>query len=183
MSANLVLYGMMGVGKTTVGRALAQRLGRGFADTDDEIERWVGKPIPAIFADDGEAAFRDYEHRVVRELARFTDLVVALGGGAVLSDASVAELTLTGMLIHLRAERGVLLERLRDGAVDRPLLAGDLETRLDELLAGRTPRYNEVADVSVDASDDADAVVERLIDHLIENKDVLTPSEFEAVMR
>ncbi len=184
MSSNIALYGMMGVGKSTVGRILAGRLGRGFADTDDEVVSWQTRPIAQIFADEGEAGFRAYETTVVRELATYHDLVIALGGGAVLSDANVADLALTSVLVHMHADVEVLVDRLRAEAEHRPLISGDdVERRVRDTWADRADRYAEVADVTVDATTSPDAVVEQVVDWLLDNKDVLTPSEYEAVMR
>lgn len=183
-SSNIALYGMMGVGKSTVGRMLAGGLGRAIADTDDEIVRWRGSAIPDIFAEEGEAAFRQYETTIVRELATYHDLVIALGGGAVLSDANVADLALTSVLVELRADVDVLVERLRAESEHRPLIAGDdVESRIRSTHAARATRYAEVADVTIDANVPPDQVVEQIVDWLLEHKDVLTPSEYEAIMR
>jgi shikimate kinase len=183
VSRNLALYGMMGVGKSTVGRVLADRLGRRFADTDDEIVRWTGRPIPELFVSLGEAGFRDLERQVVEELSRFHDLVVALGGGTVLSDGNVANLLLTGVLVELRTTPEVLLDRLRSEAGGRPLLVGDdLETRLRTTYSQREQRYGEVADVTVDAGRPVDEVVEDVLTFARDAGDVLTPSEHEQVM-
>lgn len=184
MSSNIALYGMMGAGKSTVGRLLAGRLGRALADTDDEITRWQGRPIPAIFAEEGEEAFRVYESSVVRELATYHDLVIALGGGAVLSDANVADLSLTSVLVELRASQDVLVERLVAESAHRPLIAGeDVAQRVRDTYAARAARYAQVADVVVDANRAPDEVVEQVVDWLLEHQDVLTPSEYEAIMR
>jgi shikimate kinase len=183
VSRNLALYGMMGVGKSTVGRAVADRLGRRFADTDAELVRWTGRSIPELFLDHGEAGFRDLERQVVEELAGYHDLVLALGGGTVLRDDNVASLLLTGVLVELRAAPEVLLERLTAEAEGRPLLAGeDLETRIRQTLAEREDRYAAVADVSVDAGRDVELVVEDVVTFAREAGDVLTPSEHEQVM-
>jgi shikimate kinase len=183
VSRNLALYGMMGVGKSTVGRAVADRLGRRFADTDAELVRWTGRSIPELFLDHGEAGFRDLERQVVEELATYHDLVLALGGGTVLRDDNVASLLLTGVLVELRATPEVLLERLTTEAEGRPLLAGeDLETRIRDTLAERQDRYAEVADVTIDAGREPAAVVEDIVTFAREAGDVLTPSEHEQVM-
>lgn len=182
MSSTIALVGMMGAGKTTVGRVLARRLGRRLVDTDDEIEGWVGRPIPEIFAADGEAAFRRYEATVVRELASVPDLVLSLGGGTVLADGPVADLTLTGVLVLLDADLDTLLARV-DAGTDRPVLAGDdVRERMAAVLAARTPRYREVADVVVDATGAVDGVVEEILEWLRHHRDVLTPSELEGVL-
>jgi shikimate kinase len=183
VSRNLVLYGMMGVGKTTVGRAVADRLGRRFADTDEELVRWTGRSIPELFAAHGEPGFRDLERQVVEELATFSDLVVALGGGAVLRDDNVASLLLTGVLVELHTTPDVLLDRLATEADGRPLLVGeDLESRLRATLAQREDRYADVADVRIDAGREPARVVEDVLAFALEAGDVLTPSEHEQVM-
>lgn len=180
---NLALFGMMGAGKSTVGAEVARRLGRRFADTDAEIERWSGRSIPELFAAHGEAGFRQLERKVIVELSRFHDLVLGLGGGTVLDDDNVTDLLLTGVLVELRATPEVLLRRLQDQADGRPLLAGgDLEDRLRTTYAQRSDRYASVADVHVDADGEVEAVVTAVVDWAREAGDVLTPSEHEQVM-
>ena len=181
MSATISLYGMMGVGKSTVGRALARRLGRRLVDTDAEIRRWTGHSIPDIFAREGEVAFRRYEATVVRELASVPDLVLSLGGGTVLSDDNVADLTLTGALVLLDADVATLVRRVGRGR-GRPLLGDDPEAALRALVAERHDRYHEVADVVVDAGGSVDDVVDRIVAWLLDHRDLLTPSELEAVL-
>lgn len=183
MSRSIALAGMMGAGKSTVATLLADRLGRGLADTDTEIERHVGMPIPRIFLEKGEAWFRSAEHQVVREVARFNDLVIALGGGAVLHDANVAELLLTGIVVYLDAPADVLIARLEAESEGRPLLDGDLERRVRETLAGREPRYRDAADLIVDATGTPEEVTRLILDEVMRLGDVLTPSEHEQVMR
>ena len=184
MSQSVVLYGMMGVGKSTVARELGERLGRRVADSDDELRRWTGRSIPELFAAHGEPGFRDLERQVIEELARFHDLVIALGGGAVLRDDNVASLLLTGVLVHLHAEHDVLVARLRAEADDRPLLAGDdLDASVRATSTSRAARYAEVADVTIDAGRDLEVVVDEVLAWCLAQGDVLTPSEHEQVMR
>ncbi len=184
VSATISLIGMMGAGKTTVGAALAERLGRRLVDTDDEIVRWVGQSVPEIFATRGEAAFREFEATVVRELAAVPDLVLSLGGGTVLADGPVADLTLTGVLVLLDADVDTLVARVGSGA-ERPLVAtgaGDLRGRMAAVAAARRGRYREVADVVVDAAVPVPDVLESILAWLRHHRDVLTPSELEAVL-
>ncbi len=181
MSATIALYGMMGVGKSTVGRELAASLGRRLVDTDAEIRRWVGASIPEIFAAEGEAGFRRYESAVVRELSTVPDLVLSLGGGTVLSDDNVADLTLSGALVLLEADLTTLVRRVGKGR-GRPLLSPDPELALRELVVSRGPRYREVADVVIDARGSVPQVTERILVWLAEHRDLLTPSELEAVL-
>jgi shikimate kinase len=182
MSRNVCLTGMMGAGKSTVARVLAERLGRRLADTDDELRRWTASSIPELWASHGEAGFRDLERRVVEELASFHDLVISLGGGAVLRDDNVASLLLTGVLVHLDAPPEVLAARLQ-GDADRPLLADDLDGQLRRTHAERHARYLDVADLTVDATRTPDIVAQDVLDWAVGQGDVLTPSEHEQVMR
>lgn len=186
MSRSIALVGMMGAGKTTVATRLGERLGRGVIDTDVEIRTWTGRSIPELFAEAGEAGFRDLERQVVEEVAKIEDMVISLGGGAVLRDDNVASLLLTGVIVHLDASPEVLVERLRaaDEATDRPLLAGsdDLETTVRATHAARADRYREVADLEVDADRDAEAVTQEILEWALRQGDVLTPSEHEQVM-
>jgi len=187
MSRSIHLSGMMGAGKTTVAEILGRRLGRGVVDTDREIERWTGRTVAEIFAEGGEAAFRDLERRVVVEVARVPDLVVALGGGTVLRDDTVADLLLSGVIVHLDVPVGVLADRLAPHREHRPLLrpgpdAPPLHEVVAEVLAARRARYEEVADLVVDAADEPEHVADRILAWAMEAGDVLTPSEFEQVM-
>ena len=138
---NIILTGFMGTGKTAVGQAVAERLGRWFVDMDAAIERQAGKPVSAIFAHDGEAAFRAMEAEMCRDLAGERNLVIATGGGALLPAANRQALAETGVLICLHASAEVILQRLGE-ADDRPLLAGpDRRARIETLLAQRADAY------------------------------------------
>jgi shikimate kinase len=165
----VVLVGLMGVGKTTVGRRLAARLNRPFVDADEEIERSAGRPIPEIFADFGEDAFRDGERRVIaRILESPRPMVLALGGGAFVQ-APVRELVkATAVSIWLRADLDTLMERVgrRPGA--RPLLeTEDPREVMARLIDVRAPAYGE-ADIIVDsASGSHDATTQRVVEALM----------------
>ena len=101
-----------------------------------------------------------------------------------LSDANVADLSLTSVLVHLRCDVDVLVDRLRAEADHRPLISGDdVEQRVRDTWAQRADRYDAVADVTVDAAAEPQAVLEEIVEWLLEHQDVLTPSEYEAVMR
>jgi len=136
------LMGMMGAGKSSVGRALAVRLARPFVDTDAEVERAVGSSVAEIFALEGEPAFRRRECAAVEACAD-SDAVVALGGGAVVQP-QLARLVAAGASVYLRARPETLLARVGD-AEARPLLAGldaaGRLTRVQELLSAREPAY------------------------------------------
>lgn len=144
---NVVLYGFMGAGKTAVGQEVARRLGWPFLDTDRLVERRAGKPVPRIFDEDGEAAFRALEREAVQEAARVRPAVVACGGGAVLDPASAQALKSCGHMVWLRAELESVLRRA--SSEERPLLRGDARGCAAALLEERTPRYRALADVVV----------------------------------
>lgn len=147
---NLYLVGMMGAGKSTVGRLLARRLKLRFIDCDQEIERRCGVSVPLIFDIEGEAGFRAREAQVLAELTALQRVVLATGGGAVLDAANRRRLAAGGTVIYLRATPEALYERVRQDR-NRPLLAtGDPLARLRELYAKRDPFYREVAHLVVD---------------------------------
>jgi len=140
---NVVLTGFMGTGKTTVGRVLAARLGWEFVDTDRVIEERHG-PIPTIFAEQGEGAFRRFEREVADELAGRRRLVVATGGRTMVDAVNAQRLGATGDVVCLVASLDTILERVDvDGAdATRPLLRGDdVRTRVADLLAERADAY------------------------------------------
>lgn len=149
---NIVLVGMMGAGKSSIGRRLAALLGCGFADNDHEIEMAARKSIPEIFASSGEAAFRQMEHESLLRL--FNDpirLVIAAGGGAFVQPRNLDLIARKGVSVWLKADPETLLQRLA-GDTSRPLLQGeDPRTRLASLLAEREPVYAK-ADITVDVS-------------------------------
>jgi shikimate kinase len=147
---NLILVGMMGAGKTTVGRLLARRLKRDFHDSDEEIERRCGVRIPVIFDIEGEAGFRAREVQTIAELCRMQGIVLATGGGAVLAEESRRNLAAHGTVVYLHARPGHLWQRVRHDR-NRPLLATpDPEKKLEELYAARDPLYREIADIVMD---------------------------------
>jgi shikimate kinase len=143
MAPAAVLVGVMGAGKSTVGAAVAQSLGVPFADTDTIIEQRAGKPIPEIFVDEGEAAFRIMEREVVAEMLADFGGVLALGGGAILDD-STRKLLAGHTVVYLSVELSDALKRVGLGA-GRPLLAINPRATLKYLLEQRRPLYLEVA--------------------------------------
>lgn len=145
----IALVGLMGVGKSTVGRRLAHRLGLPFADSDDEIEAAAGMTISEIFATMGEAEFRAGEARVIRRLLEARPMVLATGGGAILNDETRALLKSRALTVWMKADLGVVAERV--GRRDtRPLLKGrDPLEALTALAEARYPLYAE-ADVTVE---------------------------------
>ena len=147
---NVFLVGLMGAGKTTIGRILARKLGLRFIDSDHEIEARTGASIPWIFEIEGEQSFRRREADVIRELTGQQGLVLATGGGAILNPDSRAFLQSRGTVIYLRASVNSILQRTAHDK-NRPLLqTADPRKKLDELMAVRDPLYMEIADIVID---------------------------------
>jgi shikimate kinase len=165
---NIFLVGMMGAGKTSVGKALARELGKTFLDSDQVIESRTGVRIPVIFELEGEAGFRARESAVIDELSARQGVVLATGGGAVLSEANRRLLHARGMVIYLRASVQDLWHRTRHDR-NRPLLqTADPLARLGELHAQRDPLYREVAHLVVDTgSQSLRSLVQRLRQKLL----------------
>jgi shikimate kinase len=168
---NIFLVGLMGAGKTTVGRRLAKRLGKSFYDCDEEIEHTTGVKIPVIFDIEGEAGFRAREARMLAELVVRSDIVLATGGGAVLSADNRKLLAENGMVVYLRALASDLWARTRHDR-NRPLLKTDQPlARLEELYAERDPLYRSIADLIVDTgSQSLGSLAHRLEQQLIERQ-------------
>src|SRR6185369_285351 len=148
----LVLVGLMGAGKSAIGKRLAQRLGLPFVDADHEIEQAAGCSIEEFFAKHGEAAFREGERRVMARLLEQPPQVLATGGGAFMDPFTRALVRDKAISVWLRAELEVLLDRVQRRA-NRPLLKqGDPREVLERLIALRYPVYGE-ADITVDSRD------------------------------
>ena len=149
-AGNVYLVGMMGAGKTTVGRLLARRLKLRFIDADHELERRCGVKVPLIFDIEGEAGFRAREAQLLAELTALDGVVLGTGGGAVLLDENRRRLAARGTVVYLRATPEDLYERVKHDR-NRPLLAiADPLARLRELHAQRDPLYRSIADLVVD---------------------------------
>jgi shikimate kinase len=152
---NVYLVGPMGAGKTTVGRHLAELLGREFLDSDQEIERKTGATIPWIFEKEGEKGFRNRETMVIDELTARSHLVVATGGGAVTQPLNREFLKQRGIVVYLYTPVEIQLQRTyRDK--NRPLLqVENPEQKLRDLLAVRDPLYREIADYIIETNQGA----------------------------
>ncbi len=163
---SIVLIGLMGAGKTAVGRRLANRLDLPFIDADTEIEQAAGQSIKEIFAEHGEAYFREGERKVIARLLDGGPQVLATGGGAYMNPQTRDAIKAHGLSVWLKADLRVLLKRVqrRD---HRPLLAnGDPETVMKKLMAERNPVYAE-ADITVESREvPHDVVVGAVIDAL-----------------
>lgn len=149
MSRRIFLVGLMGAGKTTVGRQLAKVLGMAFCDSDREIERCTGANIPLIFDIEGEQGFRAREHKVIAELTSRDNIVLATGGGAILDNENRANLSARGVVIYLQASVDQLYKRTSKDQ-KRPLLQiENPKAKLQELLVEREPLYLQVANLVV----------------------------------
>lgn len=144
---SIVLIGAPGSGKSSVGKRLARKLGLSFVDVDQRIEEVVGKPIAEIFADDGEAHFRELEESATLELIE-TEEVVALGGGAIMNPR-IREALKGHDVVWLKVSIGQATRRVGMNTV-RPLLLGNVRGRLIELLRERTPYYEAAATIIID---------------------------------
>jgi shikimate kinase len=164
---SVVLIGMMGVGKSSIGRRLGARLGIPFVDADAEIERAAGMSIADMFTRHGEAAFRSGEARVIARLLNGGPQVLATGGGAAMNAATRSLIQERGVSVWLSAEFELLLRRISKRKAERPLLqTGDPAATLRELLAVREPIYAQ-ADLTVQSRDvPHDAVVAEIIERL-----------------
>lgn len=148
--ANVFFIGLMGAGKTTVGRAVAKRLDRPFYDSDHEIEARTGAKIPLIFEHEGEAGFRARESQVIDELSQRNGIVLATGGGAVLASQNREWLNQRGLVIYLRAHPHDLWLRTRRDK-NRPLLqTDDPRAKLESLYTIRDPLYRECAHYTIE---------------------------------
>jgi shikimate kinase len=162
--SNIFLVGMMGAGKTTVGRALALRMKRPFVDTDRVLVERTGVPVATVFEIEGEDGFRKRESAVLREVCEEQGQVVATGGGIVLAEENRRAMRESGTVVYLRARLESLWERTRQDA-SRPLLATpDPRGRLAELLRQREPLYRDAAHVVVESgSQSASTLVNRVL--------------------
>jgi shikimate kinase len=168
---NIFLVGLMGAGKTSVGKLLAQRLGKDFYDCDHEIEGATGVKISVIFEIEGESGFRARESKMLAELANRRNVLVATGGGAVLSVPNRKLLADNGIVVYLRAAPADLWRRTRHDK-QRPLLnTADRMARFEQLFAERDPLYVEIADIIVDTgSQSLGALTSKLEGKILEFK-------------
>jgi shikimate kinase len=150
---SIVMIGMPGCGKSALGRRLAPRLELPFVDVDEEIERAAGKSIREIFADHGEAYFRDGERRVIARLLASGPQVMATGGGALLNEETRGSIRRWGVSVWVKADVALLVRRVTKRN-SRPLFEGrDAETVVRDLMAARYPIYEAVADLTVESRD------------------------------
>lgn len=173
-SGNLILVGLMGSGKTTMGRTLARHLGKTFVDSDEEIIKRTGVTIPHIFDVEGESGFRLRETAAIRDLVGRDNMVLATGGGAVLAEQNRALLQQNGIVIYLKASVHDLWQRTRHDR-NRPLLqTGNPYAKLTELFHQRDPLYQQVSDIVGQSGKQS---VHALMLHLVDEIEALKNQE------
>ena len=167
---NIFLVGLMGSGKTTIGRSLAKKLNLRFLDADQEIETRTGASIPLIFEIEGEASFRQREANVIRDLTAQQGIVLATGGGAVLNETSRQLLRERGTVIYLRASVASILQRTSHDK-NRPLLqTADPRAKIEALSRERAPLYQEVAHIIIETGrPNVHSVVQNILTQLQSN--------------
>ncbi len=172
MKTSIALIGFMGTGKTAVGRTLAARLGKEFIELDSVIERQAGGSIPEIFAQAGEIGFRELEIEAARSVAGKKNTVIACGVGIVLNKINIDRLRKECIIIYLTASPEVILKRLADDEIERPLLAvPDRAGKIRELLRFRRPYYGRAADIKIDTTKmDVRQVVKKIVKKIKENE-------------
>jgi len=165
MKSSIALIGFMGTGKTAVGKALAERLGKEFIELDALLELKAGKTIPEIFQQDGEVIFRELEIGVTKEVSQRKNAVIACGGGVVLNKINIDRLKEECLIVYLTASPGVILKRTSSDKNDRPLLkVVDRTSEIQRLLKFRKPFYERAADITINTSKLAiTSVVEQII--------------------
>lgn len=155
MKANIILIGFAATGKTSVGRRLAERLGREFIDTDQRVEEMAGKPIPEIIAEEGNEAFEELEHQALEEACARHGVVIAAGGGAIVLDENRDLMTEAGHVVCLEAKPPTICERLRraqaegTSSVADVLLKGDDPVRRIAMFKDIRQRYYAIADWTI----------------------------------
>ena len=168
LNNNIILIGLMGTGKTTVGRQLARKLKMEFYDSDRVIEQRTGADIPLIFEKEGEQGFRDREQAVIDELTQKKNIILATGGGAILRPENRHHMINRGTVFYLKSSLKTLLERTSKDK-NRPLLHADesAETILSRLLIERGPLYEETADYTIGtANNSIHSVIQAIIKSL-----------------
>ncbi len=168
---NIVLIGLRGSGKTTVGKILAQKLGRELVETDELVTRKAGLTIPEIVKKHGWGRFRELEEEVTSQVARLNNIINASGGGVVTGEKNIARLKKKGVLVWLQADVNTLVERTGEDSQRPPLTGGrtgreDMEITFQE----RKPLYQQAADLSVDTEDKTPEEVAEAIINLLKSR-------------
>ena len=169
---NVAIFGFMGVGKSSVGRLVAEALGMEFVDLDDTIVAEAGMDISAIFKEQGEKGFRELEKGATRKIAARDGVVIACGGGTVIDEENLEALRRNSRMILLTADPEIILQRVEADGDTRPLLSVEAKVEpIARLLGKRMSRYIEAADMAVDTSGKTQAQVAReIIEYLEEGR-------------
>ena len=172
MKTSIALIGFMGTGKTVVGKALTEKLGKEFVELDPLIEHKAGKTIPEIFKQNGEVHFRELEIEVTKEVVKRKNAVIACGGGVVLNKINIDRLGQECIIVYLTASPRVILKRTSSDENERPLLRRPNKAlSIQELLRFRKPFYERAADLKIDTSKlDIDSVVAQIIEKVKEDE-------------
>ena len=169
--STIILIGMMGAGKTTIGKSLANHLDKTFIDSDHEIQKRTGVKIPIIFEIEGEAGFRKRETDMLKELLKIDNIVLATGGGIIINEENRNLIKEKGTIIYLRATVNDLLNRTRHDK-NRPLLqTTDPQAKLTDLYDQRDPIYCEAAHIVVESGN---LSVHQMVKYLTQKLDSLT---------
>ncbi len=177
LSGNIILVGMMGAGKTTVGKLLAKQLGKTFIDSDEEIQRRTGVTIPHIFDVEGEAGFRSRESCVIQDLLKLDNIVLATGGGAILSANTRPMMKQNGVVVYLKSSVHDLWQRTRHDH-NRPLLQTENpRAKLQELHDLRDPLYAETADVIIHTGKQSVQILLEKLQHKLESFNQMNENE------
>lgn len=164
---NIVLVGLMGSGKSAIGRTIAKKLGRRFIDTDRYIERKIGKTTAEVFEQDGESKFRDFEKEVIKKISQYIGIVIATGGGAIKDPENFHYLKKSGWIIALYASPATLYKRI-EGKRIRPLLLNEEDPvkKLEEIFNERKTMYTQ-ADFQIDTEDkEIDQIADEIVNLL-----------------
>ena len=173
MKTSIALIGFMGTGKTVVGKAVAEKLGKDFVELDVLIEQKAGKPISEIFQQDGEVAFRELEIEVIKRVTENKKQVIACGGGVILNKINIDRLKKDSVIVYLTASPKVILKRVSGDGWERPVLkASNKAEKIQELLKLRKPFYERAADIKIDTSRlKVNSVVEQIINKVKQVED------------
>ena len=164
---NIVLIGMPGAGKTTIGKLLSDKFSFKFYDSDDEIEEYAGKKITQIFAEDGEEVFRDIESRIIKELSGKDSSVLSLGGGAILRSENIDVLKSNSKIIFLNRPLENIVNDIE--VAERPLLK-DGKEKIYNLYNNRIELYKKYADIEIANDTDIETVINNIVKKIEEAK-------------
>ena len=170
MKSNIVLIGFMGCGKSTVGKLVAEQLGYAFCDTDSLIEQRENTTVSTLFADKGEAFFRERERNIIRELSEQSGLVISTGGGSVMSPENAENLRKTGFVIFLDITPKETLKRLENDTTRPLLMRKDKAVAVTELMAQRKPFYIGAAHYVLNAETNPETISKQIVELYINNR-------------